>query len=105
MKIIDERQRQEKQRQKERERDDGSYSENIRAKWFFCAFKLEILQLIYKSLICKSNLELALSIILKEQELCVLKHVVVECRCLKILDSIPFLTCSSILVLKFPNCC
>ena len=32
MKIIDERQRQKKQRQKERERDDGSYSENIRAK-------------------------------------------------------------------------
>ena len=94
-----------KSKDRKKERDDGSYSENVRAKWFFCAFKLEILQLIYKSLICKSNLELALSITLKERELCVLKHVVVECRCLKILDSIPFLTCSSILVLKFPNCC
>ena len=94
-----------KSKDRKKERDDGSYSENVRAKWFFCAFKLEILQLIYKSLICKLNLELALSIILKERELCVLKHVVVECRCLKILDSIPFLTCSSILVLKFPNCC
>ena len=39
-----------------------------------------------------SNLELALSITLKEKELCESKHAVMECRCLKI--------CSSILVLK-----
>ena len=60
MKIIDERQTQKKQRQKR------SYSERVRAKWFCCAFKLGFLQLICKaSLIFMSNLELALSIILK----------------------------------------
>ena len=36
------------------------------------------------SLIFKSNLELALSIILKERELYESKHAVVECGCLKI---------------------
>ena len=42
----------------------------VRAKWFCCAFKLGFLQLICKaSLIFKSNLELALTIILKEREL------------------------------------
>ena len=35
-------------------------------------------------LIFKSNLELALSIILKERELYESNHVAVECRCLKI---------------------
>ena len=35
------------------------------------------------SLIFKSNLELALSIILKERELYESKHVAVKCRCLK----------------------
>ena len=34
-------------------------------------------------LIFKSNLELALSIILKQRELYESKHVAVECRCLK----------------------
>ena len=33
----------------------------------------------------KSNLELALSIVLKQRELYESKHVVVECRCLKIM--------------------
>ena len=48
-----------------------------------CAFKLGFLQLICKaSLIFKSNLELALSIILKQRELYESKHVAVECRCL-----------------------
>ena len=48
---------------------DGSYSERVRAKWFCCAFKLNFLQLICKtSSIFKSNLELALSIILKDRE-------------------------------------
>ena len=51
----------------------------------FCAFKLGFLQLICKaSLIFKTNLELALSVILKEKGLNELKHVVLECRCLKI---------------------
>ena len=45
---------------------------------------LGCLQLICKAfLIFKSNLELALSFILKERELYESKHVAVECRCLK----------------------
>ena len=79
-----------------------SYSERVRAKWFCCAFKLGFFQLICKaSLIFKSNLELALSIILKQRELYESKHVAVECRCLKIWDLLSFLICSSILVLKW----
>ena len=46
---------------------------------------LSFLQLICKaSLIFKSNLELALSIILKQRELYESKHVLEMCRCLKI---------------------
>ena len=46
---------------------DRGYSERVRAKCFCCACKLGFLQLICKaSLIFKSNLELALSIILKQ---------------------------------------
>ena len=60
-------------KQTKREKNKGgdrSYSERVRAKWFCCAFKLGFLQLICKaSLIFKSNLELALSIILKQREL------------------------------------
>ena len=49
---------------------DTSYSERVRAKWFCYAFKLGFLQWIYKvSVICESNLKLALSIILKERQL------------------------------------
>ena len=48
-----------------------------------------------------SNLELALSIILKQRELIESKHVAVECRCLKIWDLLSFLIYSSILVLKW----
>ena len=66
------------------QRSGASYSESARAKWFCCAFKLGFVQLICKaSLIFKSNLELVLSIILKERELYKSKHVVMECRCLK----------------------
>ena len=62
---------------------------------------LGFLQLICKAfLIFKSNLELALSIILKQRELYKAKHVVVECRCLKIWDLLSFLICSSVLVLN-----
>ena len=75
-------QKKNKQRQKGA---TGSYSERVRAKWFCCAFKLGFLQLICKaSLIFKSNLELALSIILKQRESYESKHVSEECRCLKI---------------------
>ena len=86
----------------ERSKGNRSYSERVKAKWFCCAFKLGFLQLICKaSLIFKSNLELALSIILKQRELYESKHVAVECRCLKIWDLLFFLICSSILVLKW----
>ena len=94
MKIIDERKTQKKQNKqtttkttkKTREEQGGkSYSERVSAKWFCCAFKLGFLQLICKaSLVFKANLELALSIILKERELYESKHVAVESRCLKI---------------------
>ena len=93
-----------KQRQK-RTRGDRSYSERVRAKWFCCAFKLGFLQLICKaSLIFKSNLELALSIILKQRELYESKHVSEEYRCSKIWDLLSFLICSSILVLNDKFC-
>ena len=72
MKTIDEREMQkttkEKQTKAERSKGNRSYSESVRAKWFCCAFKLGFLQLICKaSLIFNSNLQLALSIILKQR--------------------------------------
>ena len=106
MKTIDEKEMQkttkEKQAKTERNKGNRSYSERVRAKWFSCAFKLGFLQLICKpSLISKSNLELALSIILKQREINESKHVAVECRCLKIWNLLSILICSSILVLKW----
>ena len=77
----------EKQTKAERSKGTRSYSERVRAKWFCYAFKLGFLQLICKaSLIFKSNLELALSIILKQRESYESKHVIVEGRCFKIWD-------------------
>ena len=77
--------------------EQRSHSEKVRAEWFCFAFKLGFFQLICKaSLIFKSNLELALSIILKQGELYESKHIGVECRCLKIWDLL-----SLILVLKW----
>ena len=68
-----------------KKKENGSYRERVRAKWFCRAFKLGFLPLLCKApLVFKSNLELALSIILKER-------VVVECRCLKIWDLLWFL--------------
>ena len=98
MKTTDEREMQkttkEKQTKTERSKGNRSYSERVRAKWFCCAFKLGFFQLICKaSLIFISNLELALSIILKQIELYESKHVAVECRCLKIWDLLSFLIC------------
>ena len=89
MKTIDEREMQkttkEKQTKTERSKGNRSYSERVRAKWFCWAFKLGFLQLICKaSLIFKSNLELVLSIILKQRELYESKLVAAECRFLKI---------------------
>ena len=61
---------------------------------FLVRFVVSFLQLICKaSLIFQSNLELALSIILKERELYKSKHVAVECRCLTIWDLLSFLIC------------
>ena len=105
-KIIDERETQTKkiknEKKKKKTGGDGSYSKTMRDKWFCWAFKLGFVQLICKaSLILRSNLELALSIILKEWELFESKHLAVECRCLKIWYLLPFLICSSILVLKW----
>ena len=94
MKTIDEREMQkatkEKQTKTERSKGSRSYSERVRAKWFCCAFDF-VLQLICKtSLIFMLNLELALSIILKQRESYESKHVTVECRSLKIWDLLSF---------------
>ena len=90
-----------KTKQNNRTRGEENYSEKVRDKWFCLAFKLGFLQLICKaSLILKSNLELALSIILKERELYESKHVALGCRYLKIWDLLSFLIYSSILVWK-----
>ena len=60
-----------KQTKADRSNGNRSYGERVRAKQFCCAFKLGFLKLICKvSLIFKSNLELTLSIILKQIELC-----------------------------------
>ena len=106
IKIIDKKetqaQKQTNKQEKKQNKGGGSYSERVSDKWICWVFKLGFLQLICKaSLIFKLNLELALSIILKERELYEPKRVVVECRCLKTWDLLSFLICSSILVLKW----
>ena len=96
IKIIDKRETHKKKDKKE-QRSDANYSKRVRTKWAYCAFKVSFLQLICKtSLIFKSNLELTLTIILKERESYNLKHVALECGCLKMWH----LICSTILVLK-----
>ena len=93
MKAIDENEMQKNSKRKtktERSKGSRSYSERVRAKWFCCAFDF-VLQLICKtSLIFMSNVELALSIILKQRELYESKLVTVECRSLKIWDLLSF---------------
>ena len=90
----------ERSKDRKKQRSGASYSESVRAKWLCCTFKLGFVPLICKaSLIFKANLELALSIILKERVL--YEHVVVECRCLKTCDLLSFFICSSILVSKW----
>ena len=98
MKKIDEKEKQKNKDRKE-QRTDASFSESVRAKWFCRAFKLDFLKLICEaSLIFKSNLELALSIILKERQLQEPKHVLVECRCLTLWHFLSCLIYSSVLV-------
>ena len=92
----------EKQTKAERCKGNISCSERLSAKWFCCALKLGFLQLICQaSLIFNSNLELALSIILKHRELYESKHVSEDRRCFKLWYLLYFLTSSSILVLKW----
>ena len=75
----------EKSKDKKQQRGGASYSERVRVKLLCCAFKPGFVQSMCKAaLIFNSNLELALSIILKERELYESKHAVVDCRCLKI---------------------
>ena len=75
----------EKQSKTERSKGNRTCTERVRAKRFYCALKLGLLQLICKgSLILKSNLEFDLSFILKQRELYESKHIGVEYRCLKI---------------------
>ena len=58
----------ERQTKTEKSKEDRSCSERVRAKWFCCAFNLGFLQLICKaSLTFKSNLELALLLILRQR--------------------------------------
>ena len=80
-----------KDKDRKEQRGDSSCSESVRAKRYCCAFKLGFVQLMCQdSLVFKSNLELALSIIIKERDIYESKHVVVECRCLKIWDLLSF---------------
>ena len=79
MKMKGETERENNEEQKRQKRNKGV------AQVRCCAFKLGFVQLMHRpSLIFKSNLELALSSILKERELYDTKHVVVEYKCLKI---------------------
>ena len=72
---------QKKKKGRKKQGGNSSYSESMRAKWFCFAFKLGFLQLVCKaSLIFKSNLELALSIFLKQRELYESKYAEVEFR-------------------------
>ena len=92
----------EKQTKTKRSNGNSRYSKRVRAKLFCCAFKLGVLQLICQaSLNFKSNLELALLIMLKQWKLYESKYAAVECRCLKIWDLLSLFICSSILVLKW----
>ena len=104
IKIIDERETH--TNKTKTEKGQGGGTEAIVKGWelndFVVSLSLVFFQLICKaSLIFKWNLELALSIILKQRELCESKHAAVEYRCLNIWDLLSFLICSSILVLKW----
>ena len=85
MKIIDERETHTRTYTKQRQKRTRGTKAIVKG-WGLNDFvvHLGVLQLICKaSLIFKSNLELILSIILKERELHKCKHVAVECRCFK----------------------
>ena len=89
---MKDKRKQKKKAKTEKNKGDKSYSGRVKAEWFCCAFKFGFLQLICKaSLIFKSNLELALSIIFKKRELFESEYVAVESRCLVIWDFLSFL--------------
>ena len=68
MKIIDKRQTQKRKQRQKRTKGTKAIVKGWELNDFVARFKLSFLQLIRKaSLIFKSNLELALSIILKEK--------------------------------------
>ena len=98
-----------KQQKKNKQRQKGARgTEAIVKVWELNDFVVilnfwnDFLQFVCKaSLIFKSNLELALLVILKQRESYESKHVAAECKCLKIWDLSSFLLCSSILVLKW----
>ena len=96
MKIIDERETQNKTKNKDRRKQGGK--EALLKGWelndFVVHLSLRFSTIKMKCLTFKSNLELALSIILKQTELYEPKHVAGECRCLKIWDLLSFLICS-----------
>ena len=80
-----------KKRQK-RTREERSYSKRVRAKWFCRPFKLRFHQLRHKAYLnFKSNLYLALLVILKHRELYEYKQGPLESRCLKVWDLLSFL--------------
>ena len=87
--LIDRRETQKKKNRQKRTRGIKALAKG----WGFSDFVVR--------LICKSYLELALSIILKEKELYDSKHIAMDCRCLKIWDLLSSFICSSILVLKW----
>ena len=77
MKIVDEREMQKttkKQTMTENRKGNRDYNERVRANWCSCVFKLGFLQFVCKaSLIFKLNLESALSIILKQKRITLVK--------------------------------
>ena len=49
MKIIDERERKKKNKDRKKKRSGASYSESVKANWFYCTFKIGFVQLICKA--------------------------------------------------------
>ena len=83
MKTIEERKMQKKQQKKIKQRQKRARGTVTIVK----GWELNDFVVIFKSsLICKTKLELALSVTLKQKKLYQSKHVVEECRCLKIWD-------------------
>ena len=98
---IKEKKEREKSKDKRKQMVDASYSEVMWAKLFF-AVRLGFMQLMCKaSLIFQSNIELALSVILKERKLYDSKTCCGGVEMFKIWDLLSILICSSILVLKW----